>query len=220
MPVVVNGEQNGLNIHLNNVGSKNYTLVSAAASYHDPANYWSTIKNTTTLKYNVPLISGANFSAPFSMYSEFKPQELGLTVWVNLAETGTSDLHRITALNQTVAITEPPTGWFDLPLLFLYLLIGTALTGAAYAAYNTFVVKSSKKGKRNVVKKKVVVPADSGKVYPDVKPYEEEWIPEQHLRSRQPKPKKKGGASSAGEEITSGGDTSGGEKKRKSKGKK
>lgn len=28
------------------------------------------VKNTTTLKYNVPLVSGANFSAPFTMQSE------------------------------------------------------------------------------------------------------------------------------------------------------
>lgn len=45
-PDVVNGEDNNILIHLINSGSKNYTLVSASASYHDPANHWALVSNT------------------------------------------------------------------------------------------------------------------------------------------------------------------------------
>lgn len=41
--VVVNGEKNPLSITLQNLGKKNYTLVSAAASYHDPNNHWALV---------------------------------------------------------------------------------------------------------------------------------------------------------------------------------
>ncbi|ORY33990.1 hypothetical protein BCR39DRAFT_518049 [Naematelia encephala] len=214
--LVVNGEQNALSLHFNNGGTKNYTLVSAGASYHDPGNHWALIKNASTLRYGVPLVSGANFSAPFSMHSEFRPQEIGLTVWANLAETGTTDIHRVIALNQTVSIVEPQASWFDPGLLFLYLILGSALLGGAWAAYNAFFPSSgSKKGGSRSKKVKAVVPAaQDKKQYPEVKPYEEEWIPAHHLKSKASKTKKgkDGGASSAGEEVLSGGDvTSGGE---------
>lgn len=154
----------------------------------------------------------------------FRPREIGLTVWVNLAETGTNDIHRITALNQTVSIVEPQQSWFDLRLVFLYLIMGTALLGGAYAAYNAFLgPKKTRRGTTRTVKKAVVVPSET-KPYPEVKPYEEEWIPAHHLKSKGSKTKKGvvGGDEvlSAGE-ATSGGETSGAEgKRRKSKGKK
>ncbi|AAW40840.1 hypothetical protein CNBA2520 [Cryptococcus deneoformans B-3501A] len=223
---VVNGEDNNILIHLINSGSKNYTLVSASASYHDPANHWALVKNATTLKYGVPLVSGANFSAPYHVYSEFRPQELGLTVTVNLAETGTKDLHYITAMNRTVSIVEAPGSWLDFQLIFLYLILGTALTLGGWWAYDSyFAPKSKVKGKKKSgpgpKKVQAVVPGKES-VYPEVKPYEEEWIPEQLLKSKQNKLKKRNvdGASSAGE-ITSGGETSGAEGKgKKRKGKK
>ncbi|WVF71398.1 hypothetical protein IAT40_006202 [Kwoniella sp. CBS 6097] len=230
--LVVNGEQNSILVHLANQGTKNYTLVSAAASYHDVNNHWATVKNATALKYNTPLIAGSNFSAPFSVNSEFRPQEIGLTVWVDLAESGTKDLHRLTALNQTVSVVEPASSWFDPQLLFLYLVISTALLGGAYAAYQSFFApQTTKKGKRSSSSNKIkaVVPNTEATQYPNVKPYEEDWIPASHLKSRTTKLKKRNGAggasgaaSSGDELLTSGGEASGteGGKKNKKKGKK
>lgn len=158
-----------------------------------------------------------------------------MTVWVNVIETGTKDVHHITAFNQTVSIVEPQSTWFDGSLLFLYLVLLSALAGGAYWAYKEFLApKTKKKGNKVTVKKvKAVVPAEPGKQYPDVKPYEEEWIPAHHLKSKASKLPKgdnegvsSGGASSGGDEITSGGEaTSGAEsgidvKVRRRKGKK
>lgn len=63
---------------------------------------------------------------------------------------------------------------------------------------------------------------DKTENYPVVKPYEEDWIPAQHLKSRASKLKKRdGGASSGGEEVTSGGEvTSGAESATETKGGK
>jgi hypothetical protein len=43
MPELVNGEKNNLIIHLANAGKKNYTVVSASASYHDPLRNWALV---------------------------------------------------------------------------------------------------------------------------------------------------------------------------------
>lgn len=114
----------------------------------------------------------------------------------------------------------------------MYLLLTAALAGSVYYAYNSYFApppkKTGVKAKKVKAKKvKAVVVAEKGKQYPDVKPYEEEWIPAEHLKSRQPKIKKRSGASSgvedltSGGEITSGGETSGAEiRKGKKKGKK
>ena len=153
----------------------------------------------------------------------YRPQELGLTVWVNLAEPGSKDIHPVTAFNQTVNIVEPASSWFDPQAIFMYLLLTAALAGGIYYAYNSYFAPPAKKLTKPK-KVKAVVVADQ-KAYPDVRPYEEEWIPAEHLKSRQPKLKKRGGASSGGEDLTSGGEiTSGGETSgaeiRKSKSKK
>lgn len=127
-----------------------------------------------------------------------------MTVWVNLAESDSKDLVPITAFNQTVSVVEKPTSWFDPALLFLYLILGSALLGGAYLAYQAFMVPKGKKGGKVRVKKAVVPAQTEKKSYPDVKPYEEEWIPEQHLKSRASKLKKKDGVVSGGEELTTG----------------
>lgn len=133
------------------------------------------------------------------------------------------------AYNQTVNVVEPASTWFDPGLIFLYLLLTAAFASGIYYAYNTFVAPPTKKsGKGGPRKIKAVVPAEKGKQYPDVKPYEEDWIPKEHLKHRQTKLSKKstgGAASSGGEDFTSGGEmTSGGEgsefKKTKKKGKR
>jgi hypothetical protein len=183
------------------------------------------------MKFGVPLISGANFSAPLNVHSEFRPSELGLTVWVNLQEQGSKDVQRITAMNQTVSIVESPTSLLDPSVWFLWLIVGAALLGGAYAAYQSFFPQKKGGVKRRTTTKVVV--NDKKEDYPTVKPYEEEWIPAHHLKSRTSKLQRKtrvdGDASSGGEDLTSGGEgavTSGaesaaeGSKARKRKGKK
>jgi hypothetical protein len=41
--VIVNGEKNNLQLHLNNHSKKNYTLVAGGASYHDVEKHWALV---------------------------------------------------------------------------------------------------------------------------------------------------------------------------------
>jgi translocon-associated protein subunit alpha len=76
---------------------------------------------------------------------------------------------------------------------------------------NSTTRKRSGSGQKKV---KAVVVNEKKTEYPNVKPYEEEWIPEQHLKSRAGKLKKDGKGDvvgAKGDLVTSGGETSGGE---------
>lgn len=46
---VVNGERNKLLLSLANTGKENYTLLNAAASYHDPARQWALVSPLSRL---------------------------------------------------------------------------------------------------------------------------------------------------------------------------
>ncbi|TXT04963.1 hypothetical protein VHUM_03783 [Vanrija humicola] len=205
--VITNGQNNDLVIQLSNTGAENYTLVSAAASYHDPAKDWKLVKNVTASKFNVPLIAGGNLTAPFQVNSEFKPQELGLTVWVDVKHG--NELSRVTAFNSTVSIVEPASSWFDPGAIFIYLVLGVALFGGAYLTFQSyFGDASSGKKKRSGAKRAAPAPAPVA-ANPDGKAYDEDWIPQQHTK----KAGKKSYAGAASEGLTSGGEgaTSGGE---------
>lgn len=136
---------------------------------------------------------------------------------MNLADGATKEIIPVTAFNQTVTIVEPPTRWFDPSVLFIYALLLAVLGAGGWLAYQALTGgQKGKKGSKRTVKKAVVVAKQDQQSYPNVRPYEEEWIPAHHLKSGGSKLKKRGkgvpGASSGGEELTSGGEiTSGGE---------
>lgn len=155
----------------------------------------------------------------------YRPQELGLTVWVNLADASApKTLIPITAFNQTVSVVEAPSGFFDPALFFIYALLLAALTAGGWYAYQYYVDSTSPKGKggkRSTVKP-VVVPADQKKQeYPQVKAYEEDWIPAHHTQSGKAKKRTGKGGATSGDEVTSGGEiTSGAESGPERKGKR
>lgn len=124
--------------------------------------------------------------------------------------------------------------------LFLYLVLGALLSAAGYYTFQTikkqyFTTKPLKgsKGKRGNLSKTVVPANLAGKGYPEtVKPYEEEWLPDNLKSGAGGLKKRKGGkvagevgtsgaeGTSGGEGLTSGAETSGTERKGKGKGGK
>ena len=137
---------------------------------------------------------------------------MGLTVWVNLAEQQTKELHSLTAMNQTISVVEAPSSWLDPQLLFLLAIVGAALLGGAYAAYSAFLGPKPKgRGKKRVV----TVTAKDATGVPGqgvgTQTFEEDWIPAHHLKKTKPR-KGDGAGNTSGEELTSAGEiTSGAE---------
>ncbi|KAG0708182.1 hypothetical protein DFH29DRAFT_522753 [Suillus ampliporus] len=209
---VVNGERNQISLVVENKSDKNVTLQSVAGSFHNPET-GALIKNTSSLTYGFPLLEGSKLQIPYSFYSEFKPGDLRLNIW--LEHTVDDDEYRVTAYDSVVTIVEPEPSWFDFKLLSTYLIVFAAFVGLSYTAYNAYVPPSKPKRKRPTE-----VGAPVGTVTASgPSGYQQEWIPEHHLKKTS-KGKKTKVDNAASSEDLSGGETSGMEAKKTRKGKK
>ncbi|KAG5636071.1 hypothetical protein H0H81_009217 [Sphagnurus paluster] len=207
---VVNGEKNSLILSVENKSGRNATLVSVSGSVHHPESS-RLIKNLTSTKFGIPLLESVKLEVPYAFFSEFKTGDIRLNVWLEHSVDGTT--YRVSAYDSIVTVVEPAMSIFDFKLrvqnISAYLVVAALLGGISYAAYLNFVPqpKRSKKTIAASVSAPVTVTATGASGY------QEEWIPEHHLR----KGKKNAGAVS-GDEL-SGSEVSGTEGKRR-KGKK
>ncbi|KAG2157945.1 uncharacterized protein EDB93DRAFT_1246441 [Suillus bovinus] len=207
---VVNGERNQIFLLVENKSDRNVTLQSVAGSFHHPET-GTLIKNTSSLAYGIPLLEGSKLQIPYSFYSEFKPGDLKLSIW--LEHTVDDDKYRVTAYDSVVTIVEPEPSWLDFKLLSTYLIVFAALAGVTYTAYNAYV--PSQKPKR---KRPTQVSAPVGTVTASgASGYQEEWIPEHHLKKTKAKKTK---SDNVAVSEGSGSETNGAEGKKTRKGKK
>ncbi|KAN0092840.1 hypothetical protein V8E55_003624 [Tylopilus felleus] len=207
---IVNGERNQIYLLVENKSAQNVTLNSVGGSFHHPDS-GTLVKNVTSLTYGIPLLEKSKLQIPYTFHSEY-PGDLRLNIWL---EHSVDDVKfRVTAFDSVVTIVEPESSWFDFKLISTYLIVAASLGGASYFAYLTYIpATKTKKSKRT--RPEAIAPVSTVTVTSSGARYEEEWIPEHHLK----KPKaRKSTAVSAGEEL-SGGETSGTEGKRR-KGRK
>ncbi|OBZ72726.1 Increased recombination centers protein 22 [Grifola frondosa] len=206
---VVNGESNRIYLTVENKSDRNVTLVNIAGAFHHPETN-ALVKNTSALTYNLPLLEGASLQLPYMFYSEFKPGDLRLSIWLEHNDDGNT--YRVMAYDSIVTIVEPPVSIFDFKLVSTYFVVGLLLSGLGYYAYLTFVPQPKKRKGRTAPQ----VSAPVGTVTATgAGGYQEEWIPEHHLKKTK---KAKSGAATSGDE-TSGAEMSPSEG-RKRKGKK
>ncbi|TCD63574.1 hypothetical protein EIP91_005213 [Steccherinum ochraceum] len=202
---VVNGESNKIFVIVENKSDRNITLESISGSFHHPES-GALLKNTSSTSYKMPLIQGAKLQLPYQFYSEFKPGDLRLNIW--LEHTAEGEKYRVQAYDSIITIVEPEGSWFDIQLWITYAIVLGLIGGGAYFTYLSFVPQPKKR-------KTPTVSAPVGPVTATgAGGYQEEWIPEHHLKKT--KGKKTNAAS--GDE-TSGAELSGTEG-RKRKGKK
>ncbi|KAH9940989.1 hypothetical protein B0H21DRAFT_570609 [Amylocystis lapponica] len=207
---VVNGERNKLFLTVENNSDRNITITNIAGSFHHPDSN-ALVKNTSALAYGTVLLEGAKLQLPYTFYSEFKPGDLRLNLWVEHNTDG--ETYRVTAYDSVVTIVEPEMSWFDLKMWSTYLVVSALLGGLGYYAYLTFAPQPKRK-----TRPAPSVSAPVGTVTATgAGGYQEEWIPAHHLK----KSKAKRTVSGA---LTSGDETSGPEpsvtEDRKRKGKK
>ncbi|KAG6844950.1 hypothetical protein H0H87_002064 [Tephrocybe sp. NHM501043] len=223
---VVNGEKNSLLLSVENKSGRNVTLVNVAGSVSHPETS-RLVKNLTTTKFGIPLQEGIKLEVPYVFYSELKPGDIRLNVWLEHSVDGQT--YRVSAYDSIVTIVEPELSILDFKLYVLrsqtllnlprsfsistYLMVSAILGGLSYLAYLNFVPQSkksrSKKADPSSVSSPVGTVAASG-----AGGYQEEWIPEHHLK----KAKKVGATLTSGDEL-SGSELSGTEGRRR-KGRK
>ncbi|KAF7985686.1 hypothetical protein HWV62_2246 [Athelia sp. TMB] len=120
------------------------------------------------------------------------------------------DKYRVTAYDSIVTVVELPVSILDFKLLTTYAIVTALLGGLAYLAYATFFPQAKKP-------RKAAVSAPVGTVTATAAGgYQEEWIPEHHIKKSKTGGKKKSGVATSGDEMTSGAESDA-IKKRKSK---
>ncbi|KAJ3553941.1 hypothetical protein NM688_g3354 [Phlebia brevispora] len=201
---VVNGERNNIILTVENKAERNITLQTVAGSIHHP----ETNVLTTALSYKIPLLQGVKLQVPYAFYSEFKPGDWKLNLWIDYEADG--DKYRTIAYESIITVVEPEGSWFDIQLWITYAIVAAFLGGLGYYAYSTFVPQP-KKRKTPAVSAPVGTVTATG-----AGGYQEEWIPEHHLKK--PKARKTKATATSGEE-TSGTELSAAEG-RKRKGRK
>jgi len=199
--LVVNGERNTINLIIEN-DKQNLTLLSVAGSFHHLATD-RLLRNTTATKFGVKLPEGDKFPVEYPFYSQFKPGDIRLKVWLEVAgETQ----YRVSAYESIVTIVEPEISILDWKPWTTYLIVFGALGGGAYFTYF-----KSKKARVAASSYLIVSDALRDGVYfiyllytpkPEKargaasfevsavvlvvattsRGYEEEWIPEHHLK--------------------------------------
>ncbi|KAF8896207.1 hypothetical protein BD779DRAFT_1494518 [Infundibulicybe gibba] len=208
---VVNGEKNSLTLSVENKSDRNVTLDSVSGSVHHPETN-ALVKNLTTLQYGISLINGVKIQLPYAFYSEFKPGDIRLNVWLDHSDGDAK--YRVSAYDSVVTIVEPEVSILDFKMLTTYLVVSAILGGLGYFAYLSFVPQTKGRAKKPT---SAPISAPVGSVTATgAGGYQEEWIPEHHLRKSA---KSKGAASGTSGDELSGAETSGTDSKRR-KGRK
>ncbi|TFK72976.1 hypothetical protein BDN72DRAFT_835634 [Pluteus cervinus] len=207
---VVNGERNRLVLTVENKSDRNVTLVGATGALHHPETE-VLVKNLTSLPYGVLLLEGTQLQLPYAFYSEFIPGDLRLTVWLEHSVDGKN--YRVSAYDSIVSIVEAPISIFDLKMLSTYLVVAAILGGVGYSVFLTYFPAPKKKKSQapDTISEPVAASGVGG--------YQEEWIPEHHLRKTKGGKKQSGVVSGTSADELSAPETSGTEGKRR-KGRK
>ncbi|KAJ7896050.1 hypothetical protein B0H14DRAFT_2680191 [Mycena olivaceomarginata] len=212
---IVNGEKNTITLTVENKSGKNVTLISVGGAVYN-AQTEALIKNLTTSTFKVPLIESVKLQVPYTFYSEFKPGDLRLNVWLD--HTLEDSTLRVAAYDSIVTVVEPEVSIFDFKMITTYIITLGLLGGLIYVAYNAFAPKATRP-KRKPATSSVSAPVGAVTAT-GAGGYQEEWIPEHHIRKAKT-PRKKSGTLTSGDEFSelSAGELSAPEKDKKVKGK-
>ncbi|KAF8591096.1 hypothetical protein K439DRAFT_1402735 [Ramaria rubella] len=219
---VVNGEKNNLFLIVENKSELNTTLKTVSGSFHDSGSN-ALVKNLSTMSIPVLSVAGSKFSIPFSFHSELKPGDYNLHVWVD--HTMEETVYRVTAYDGIVRVVEPESSIFDFKMVTTYLVTALIVAAGGYFAVLSFFPSLSKpKRKRGPRPSEAEITSPVGSVKASGAGYQEEWIPEHHLKkntTRRGQKKANDGVVSSGDEkaATSGAESTEGVRKSK-RGKK
>ncbi|KAK0554153.1 hypothetical protein OC846_002242 [Tilletia horrida] len=197
--IVRNGERNRVVLSISNPADRAISLEGIAGAFLNKnkkdGQRGRVIRNMTTQPFKslpLPAKRTKPLQVPFDIWPEFKPGDMEIELRIHVTDNGSSRKYNLNAYSGTVKVVEPPKHWFDLQLLSLYAMLVAGFSYAAYIAFTTYVSppQAKKEAARNAsaaAKKAEPAPAASAaSSSTNAGGYQEEWIPEAHLKTPRP----------------------------------
>ncbi|CAO1625054.1 unnamed protein product [Sympodiomycopsis kandeliae] len=208
LSLVKNGQANRVVFQIQNPPSQDrvLTLNGITGAWLNPkkedGERGRVVRNMTTAPYkNLSLrsVGGKPLEVPFDFYPEFKPQSFGVEFRLLIHDGQTSKKYNIPAYQGKVTVIEPPKNLLDPQLWSVYLILLGLLAGSGYFLKQYFLPSntggktpkkpstSSKTARGGAAKPSSVAAAADVASLATAKGYDEDWIPEHHLKARKHK---------------------------------
>lgn len=151
---------------------------------------------TTQPVKSIPLASvgGQPLQVPFDFWSEFRPQQLDVEFRFNVRDQSESKTYNVLAYRGSVTVEEPPQSLFDLQLcvfansLSVYAVIAAFAAGVLYIVYKAYVPERTPT--RRAPRQSAPAPKIQDKGKGKNTSYDENWIPQETLRTRKQRARK------------------------------
>ncbi|KAK9434234.1 hypothetical protein V1505DRAFT_359584 [Lipomyces doorenjongii] len=192
-PIIYNTQSTNLEITLRNE-EDNEAIVQVAGGALFEVGKDTALENITAVRVGpLAVAPHTTASVAYSFVLDREPKDYFLRVGLLIEYEG--QLVQYLGYNSTITTQDPPLSFFDPQMIFLYLILSGIFGVGGYYVYNTYV-KSYFAPKNTSGKKraKAVTPVTPSSTTAETtgsaaKGYDESWIPEHHLRSKNPKPK-------------------------------
>ncbi|KAF2453176.1 signal sequence receptor alpha chain [Lineolata rhizophorae] len=203
---LVNGQPTEAIVNFENGEADAVTVAMVGGSLFTPDGA-AVVRNLTARTFNVEIPAGDKVSLPYSFITDMHPQDLRLQMAAILRDSK-NEFFTTSVYNETVSVVEAPTSLFDPQIIFLYLILAGAFGGTCYFIYRTWLAalfpqkrrggKGGERSRTSSARSKKVDAGDAvgvaGADGPAVasgaaaKPYDESWIPAEHLQRPKARP--------------------------------
>ncbi|KAG0245080.1 hypothetical protein BGW41_004337 [Actinomortierella wolfii] len=176
-PDLISGEPNNLKISFQSLEKEDYKVNMIVGSIVDANDYNNIRRNLTAYRYGTMLKAENTLILPYTIKVEHPSIEAGLILMADLMDKNKNHISAL-VYNGTVNFTEPVQSFFDIQLIFLYVLLAGIFVGLV------MFIKDSFKGETKSAKKKPALTAEQRQAAVDnTTVLNDDWIPEHHKKS-------------------------------------
>lgn len=174
--IILNGKRTNVTVGIKNL--KNESLVLESFSIHIfDVNFSLPVINLGDIKKSVLIPESNYIKVSFYFSTELPERDYGLTIFARVKNS--ANFFTYVAYNSTIIVREPEHSFFNIQTIFLYAIIITIILGP-YFIFQKWIFSTFQKKKKN--RKKILEKKESEK--PSNLHYDENWIPEHHLKNR------------------------------------
>ncbi|EMR10383.1 hypothetical protein PNEG_01635 [Pneumocystis murina B123] len=174
---VLNGKKMNVNVEIKNLKNETLVLESFSIRIFD-TNFSLQVINLGDIKKRI-IIPGLNSTrASFYFSTELAENDYGLTILAKIRRYGI--FFTYVAYNSTITVKEPEYSFFNFQTIFLYIILAGLIIGP-YLIFQKWIYNIYQKKRKNS-KKKISEKKEPEKILN--LHYDENWIPEQHLKNR------------------------------------